>query len=304
MAKRYNTAEFIEKANIVHKNLYDYSSVEYKTTREKVEIKCNRCESMLHIRPANHLSGQGCKKCNSMEFTKKCTKSTTQFIEEAIKVHSNKYDYTLVEYSTSKEKITIKCNQCSNIFTQTPNHHLQGRGCAVCSYKLSGERRRSDTEEFIQKATAIHKSTYDYSLVDYTLNNVPVTIKCNQCSTAFTQWPSMHLSGQGCPTCGKGGFNKALPGILYYLSINNGQAYKIGITNKTVEERFSPLELSSIKVLYAVHYDYGNECYDAEQRIIKEFEAYKYTGSALLRTGNTELFSIDILSKDQIEFNR
>ena len=35
-----------------------------------------------------------------------------------------------MKYVNSQIKITIKCNSCNNIFSQQPNNHLSGHGCA------------------------------------------------------------------------------------------------------------------------------------------------------------------------------
>ena len=56
------------------------------------------------------------------------------------------------------------------------------------------------TEEFIQKAKAIHGNKYDYSKVEYTHNNVEVCIICPE-HGEFWQKPRLHLSGCGCPIC-------------------------------------------------------------------------------------------------------
>lgn len=36
-------------------------------------------------------------------------KTREQFIEEAIKVHGDRYDYSLVEYKTKEDKVKIIC---------------------------------------------------------------------------------------------------------------------------------------------------------------------------------------------------
>ena len=95
-----------------------------------------------------------------------------------------------------------------------------------------------------------------------------------------------------------GGFRTDKPGILYYLRINGGQAYKIGITNKSVNERFRASDIQKIEVLKEVYYEDGKECADEERRILNEYKKYKYEGTSLLESGNTELFSIDVLGED------
>lgn len=94
------------------------------------------------------------------------------------------------------------------------------------------------------------------------------------------------------------GFNKDKPAVLYYLSINDGMAYKIGITNKSVTDRYSSKELSFIKVLKIAQYNNGFNAYAEKQEILKKFADAKYTGDPLLSKGNTELFCCDVLDLD------
>ena len=61
--------------------------------------------------------------------------------------------------------------------------------------------KRLTTEQFIEKAKLIHGDNYDYSLVEYKNNKLPVKIKCNTCNNIFEQPPRDHLSGHGCKYC-------------------------------------------------------------------------------------------------------
>ncbi|MDC1401498.1 hypothetical protein N8349_03570 [Gammaproteobacteria bacterium] len=58
----YTNKSFIKKANKVHKNLYDYSSVDYSNNSTGVVISCDTHGQFLQT-PANHLRGQGCPSC-------------------------------------------------------------------------------------------------------------------------------------------------------------------------------------------------------------------------------------------------
>lgn len=60
--------------------------------------------------------------------------------------------------------------------------------------------RRKTTEEFIQKASAIHNGKYDYSKVDYKRNKTKVCIIC-PIHGEFWQTPDNHLH-YGCIKCG------------------------------------------------------------------------------------------------------
>ncbi len=55
--------DFIAKANSVHGNAYDYSSVEYKGAHDPVTIIC-QIDGSFQQSPTSHLSGTGCPICS------------------------------------------------------------------------------------------------------------------------------------------------------------------------------------------------------------------------------------------------
>lgn len=61
-------------------------------------------------------------------------KTTEQFIAEAKAVHGDKYDYSKVEYKTSRDKVCIIC-PVHGEFWQTAFRHLRGEGCPSCPRK-------------------------------------------------------------------------------------------------------------------------------------------------------------------------
>ena len=116
------------------------------------------------------------------------------FIKKAQEIHGNKYDYSLVEVSRSKDKVKIIC-PIHGAFVQEANSHLQGRGCAICSGK------KFDLDTFIRKANKIWNNKYDYSKVVYTGTNNKVCIICPE-HGEFWQLPYQHLNCKnGCPKC-------------------------------------------------------------------------------------------------------
>lgn len=121
-------------------------------------------------------------------------KTTEEFINDARKVHGNKYNYSLVDYIGSKLKVIIICT-IHGKFMQAPNQHLSGNRCPYCY----GNYRRT-TDQFISKAKEIHGDKYDYSTTQYHTNVTNIEIKCH-IHGIFLQLPSVHLNGSGCPTC-------------------------------------------------------------------------------------------------------
>lgn len=52
-------------------------------------------------------------------------KTTPQFVEEAQRVHGEKFDYSEVEYVNTYTPVKIKCRQCGVVFMQAPASHLE-----------------------------------------------------------------------------------------------------------------------------------------------------------------------------------
>ena len=74
------------------------------------------------------MGGRGCPRCgNSLRS------STPEFINKAVKVHGDKYDYLLVIYVNNESKVIIRCKSCNLEFLQTPKNHLHGQGCPHCN---------------------------------------------------------------------------------------------------------------------------------------------------------------------------
>lgn len=134
--------EFIEKANLIHNKYYDYSLVEYKNNHEKVTIICP-IHGKFQQNAIHHINeGKGCRECGYKFLSKTFAFTKDKFIEKANEIHGNKYDYSNIDYTNSKTKIQIYCNQCKKYFCQMPYSHLFGKGCKNCMYKGSSSSEK------------------------------------------------------------------------------------------------------------------------------------------------------------------
>lgn len=188
---RKTTKQFIEDAQKIHGQLFDYSMVDYKVSNKKIKIKCNKCGHIFDQFPYAHLNGAGCPKCaNNIQYT------LEQFIEKSIKIHSvGTFDYSKVNYINNRTPIRLKCNKCSYIFEQIPFNHLRGYGCPNCT-----GARKLTTEEIISKFCLKFGDLYNYSKVRYISAKTPVEIIC-KIHGSFWQIPNSHLRNRGCPKC-------------------------------------------------------------------------------------------------------
>ena len=215
-----STKQFIEEANLIHNNKYNYSKVNYINANTKVCIICP-IHGEFWQTPANHLKGRKCPKCKFELLKRKNTKSKEQFITEANIIHNNKYNYSKIEYVNTNTKVCIICPEHGE-FWQTPANHLKKHGCPKCSFEKNKDVNRSNANNFIKKAREIHGNRYDYSKIKYTNNRVEVCIVCPK-HGEFWQTPHSHLCGCGCPNCQQSKLENKTKIILDNLNIKNIQ---------------------------------------------------------------------------------
>jgi hypothetical protein len=210
------------------------------------------------------------------------------FINKAIRKHQGFYDYSLVEYLSAKTPATISC-PVHGIFKQTPNNHLTGHGCNICS-KDKNRKHAKTNAEFIINANKIHGNIYDYSIVNYKNAHSKVDIICKE-HGIFKQGSTNHLSGQGCAKCN---ISKSKSEILWLDSLNieekyrqkclkiNGRLYKVDALKENIIYEFlgdywhgNPKKFSSDLLNKQVKKTYG-DLYKSTLERLKLFESIGY----------------------------
>lgn len=194
-----NTAEFLERAKAVHGDTYDLSKVDYVRNDVPITVICRK-HGEFYPTPSNFLKGSGCKACGYERNAKNNARTTQEFIEDAIRIHGDRYDYSLVEYEGCRKDVKIICKE-HGVFEQSPMSHLKGSDCPECA-KTKGKQCISN-EEFIRRAKEAHGDKYDYSLCEYKRNNKPVKIICRK-HGVFEIRAFDHLRNNGgCKECKK-----------------------------------------------------------------------------------------------------
>lgn len=188
----HTTEMFIEKAEKIHGNKYDYSKVDYVNSATKVIIICKKHGEFLQS-PNSHISKkQGCSACFGMR--KDTTKS---FIEKAIKIHGDKYDYSKLKYVNSPTQIIIICREHGE-FKQRAGDHINNKaGCPTCK-----GIKPYTTKTFIEKVQEYFDGAYCYDKVKYVNSSTKVIITC-KIHGDFKITPGHHLRRIGCKRCGR-----------------------------------------------------------------------------------------------------
>jgi len=288
--------EFEEEAIKKFGASFIYKQQDYTTMKKAMLITCV-LHGEFNTTPFAHLKSAtgACESCKLLQETEKFKQ---QLITNSKRIHNNKYTYANVIYINTDTEVAITCPEHGD-FLQVPENHLSGRGCSKCAIVHRAKKHNLTTEEFISNAKAVHGDLYDYSITKYIKGDVSLEVLCKK-HGAFSVLPGNHISNQsGCPQCATSGFDKTKPAYLYYLKVTTDTdevLYKIGITNRTVNERFNLKELSKIEIVKQKLYYIGNDAYEWEQKLLKKYKQFQYKGPNVLESGNTELFTEDIMA--------
>jgi hypothetical protein len=208
--KPMSNAEFARRASIMHNGKYTYANANYKNNNTLITITCPIHGDFTQI-PMNHLKGNGCSKCGNHQ------KDTDEFVAHARTVHGNTYDYSKVVYIKSDRDVIIICAEHGE-FNQTPNSHLNGRGCIQCGQERTVAASTKDLAHFLVKAALKQPiGAYSYVKSVYVRNNQPLEIHCNTCGRDFWQTPDAHYAGKGCAYCNKSKMGRMTHEILSRL---------------------------------------------------------------------------------------
>lgn len=225
--------QFIEKALKVHSDKYDYSKVNYINAKTKVCIICKKHGEFWQT-PSGHLSGRGCPVCRYINSAKKNSLTQEDFIEKAISVHGNKYDYSKVQYINNRTKVCIICPKHGE-FWQMPTKHIDAKhGCPYCTNHFT-----RTNEQFIKDATSVHGNKFDYSKVEYIASHKKVCIICPK-HGEFWQTPHDHLQGNGCPSCNASKIEIEIEKILTEFNIKYIREYNEKTLGKQELDFFIP----------------------------------------------------------------
>jgi hypothetical protein len=130
-SRRLGRDRIIERFREVHGDRYNYEDINPSVQGDVVTLRCS-VHGDFTISVVQHFAGAGCQKCGMAGCGVLGT--LNDFIARARKVHGNKYNYDRTEYRGYKLNTLINCPEHGD-FEQSPNNHLQGKGCSGCSYK-------------------------------------------------------------------------------------------------------------------------------------------------------------------------
>lgn len=148
------------------------------------------------------------------------------------KIHSTKYDYSLVNYINNCTNVDIIC-AIHGIFSQQPQVHMKGGNCPKCINEKKSKFFAMSKDEFIRLSNIVHNNKYDYKLVDYINQSKKVKIICPT-HGIFEQSPKSHYYNKsGCPYCSGSYKSNTLEFIEKAKKIHNNTYFYDNVNYKT-----------------------------------------------------------------------
>ena len=182
--------QFLSKAILKHGNKFDYSKVDYFNSTTLVIFICNKHKIEFSQTPVKHLQNKHCcPLCAKEAYSKAVRMSKKDFINESIKMHSNKFSYEKTEPLKRHDKVKIYCEVHKKYFEQRLNLHLKAYiGCKDC-IKDNKIKQNRDLfgKNFIENFKNKFGDNYDFSKVNYVNNFIPVDIFCIKHNIWFKQ---------------------------------------------------------------------------------------------------------------------
>lgn len=200
-----------KKCEEKHGDAFDYSPTKFELPEAQLnQFICKKHNNRFQETITNHvryLSG-GCKECDKEWQSVRQSMSVREFIEKAIQLHGDKYDYSRVrQFKNQHELVLIGCNNPEHgYFLKSPANHLHIRlkqGCPECGHRRGAEKIAKSWESFLEDARKVHGDDYDYERGHYATTRSIIEIYCKECKVYFPQRVTDHLSGNGHPLCNR-----------------------------------------------------------------------------------------------------
>jgi hypothetical protein len=318
---------FIRRATELHGNKFTYIRDSFSKQKDKMRIICH-IHGEFHQCPDKHIAknSKGCPKCWDVTRSEMLTNikrvpkpilDSISFLNRATKKYGDKFLYDLSNYTgIAGNKITITC-KLHGVFNQTPISHLSsGHGCPSCGLLMKVQNNTDNYDVVIGQLNYKFNGLYEYpeyNKFNYKNKKSIIDIICKT-HGLFKKKTQKHLSGQGCFQCRVdemirdnilvGGYSENLfiekpelkdaDAYLYYLTINGGKFYKIGISRVSVDNRIKGIKSKAKGEIEQIEKTYAKsgtlyECFIIEQKILNDFSS-----SRIFKPWSTELFSIDI----------
>lgn len=209
--KKYTLEIFLERAFIIHGNIYDYSAIKGETIKNNnslITIICKLCYHTWSPAIRGHITQKtGCPSCAGV-----LRNTYENFLSKAKKLFDDLYTFNRITFTSegSDTLISSECNKCKDFCIMSIASFIESRkrnGCPGCKRLTPRKLFPWTYERLIREASQIHGTHFDYSQInplDITSKDSILRIVCNKCGYNLTPTIDCHIYGKnGCASCNK-----------------------------------------------------------------------------------------------------
>ena len=131
MPNKLRTEEWIARGRSLSGERYQHSCSEYLGSDSKVIIGCPE-HGWFEQSLADQADGLGCSECAKACEAESLAMAREAFLQQASKLHAERYDYSKVESVGEATTITVICPEHGE-FDISPHKHSIGQGCTACA---------------------------------------------------------------------------------------------------------------------------------------------------------------------------
>lgn len=146
-------------------NTYSYYPEEYNSTKELINIKCNKCSSIFQTSLQKHRKGKECPNCIITD-----SKSRKKLSLGEVEIKLNKatpyYKFDIATYTKMGEPMKFIC-PIHGEFWQRPNLRLtQNQGCPSCAKEKRGQEKLLSLDE-VKRVLDSQPIFYEYDIESF-----------------------------------------------------------------------------------------------------------------------------------------
>jgi len=269
VSKKFTEQDFVKRLYEVQGDKISYIKG-FVSTKKKAIFKCNICGHVWETKCGTLIYNfggriKGCPVCGKRRRIEKTTLPKDEVIKRIKELYGeDTFDFSEFVWKNMSTEVILICRKCGYRWKVIPRNMFGKNrgtsGCIKCNAKQMGLKKRKPNSYFIDTIKSIYGDLYDVLDVYRINRKVMLKCKCSLCGNMFDViFSDLKHKMSGCQCRATYGFKKDKPAILYYLKINhnNNIYYKIGITNRDVNARFSMEELKKIEVLNIEKFERG-----------------------------------------------
>lgn len=266
---------------------------------QKVQLVCNDCNAETFSLPSDIFFGRIPCKCGHGYYRN--PERRLERLKEKVSATNFIVDYdNLKPLKTALDPVPVQCGACGFCWEPVLNSIVCGTtGCQRCA----GLERYSE-DHYINKINSLENIKFVSKVGDKLGRQEKVVVQCTECEATFTPIVGNLFQGKGCAVCANYGFNPAIKGYLYILSVRKEDkimGYKFGITNSP-EDRVKRIQKRcayDIHPVFIFNFSDGKEAASIESSV-KRFYG-NYFSKDEMSDGFTETVGVD-QGKDLINF--